>query len=223
MSKTKLVLFDVDGTLLDSRIDKINCVTELFRKHGLPVPSSEAILGATGLTLDKYYKQLLGPDHAYLTAQLCDEHNARKAAEQEAGRGLDPLFEGGRDILDQLRAREDIILGIATGKSSSGVNYMLGGNGILTYFETIETADTAPSKPDPAMLTQAREAVNMPAERTVLIGDAQIDMNMARNASVHCIGVSWGFHSVEQLKAAGAEAIADNWAGLIPAIDKVLA
>lgn len=221
MSMTKLVLFDVDGTLLDSRIDKINCVTELFQKHGLAVPSAEEILGATGLTLDKYYTRLLGPDHAHLTAQLCDDHNARKASEQAAGRGLDPLFEGARYVLDQLKARDGIILGIATGKSTSGVNYMLSGNEILNYFEVIETADTALSKPDPTMLTQAREAVNMPAEHTVLIGDAQIDMHMAHNAGVHCVGVSWGFHSVEQLKAAGAEVIAENWDALIPAIDKV--
>nr|WP_321464095.1 HAD-IA family hydrolase [uncultured Cohaesibacter sp.] len=216
---TKLVLFDVDGTLLDSRIDKINCVTELFQNHGLAVPSADAILGATGLTLDKYYTRLLGPEHAHLTAQLCDEHNARKASEQAAGRGLDPLFEGGRDVLDQLKARDDIILGIATGKSSSGVNYMLSGNGILDYFEVIETADTAPSKPDPTMLTQAREAVKLAADRTVLIGDAQIDMHMAHNAGVHCVGVSWGFHTIEQLKDAGAEAIVEDWKALIPAIE----
>ena len=222
MHETKLVLFDVDGTLLDSRIDKINCVTELFTHHDLAVPSEGAILGATGLTLDKYYERLLGPDNAHLTARLCEAHNARKASERAAGRGLDPMFDGADKTLDRLGERGDIILGIATGKSTSGVVYMLEGNGILGHFKTIQTADTAPSKPDPAMLLQAAQELAIPKERAVLIGDAQIDMRMASNGGIRSIGVSWGFHSVQELEQAGADAIVESWEDLIPAIDNLL-
>ena len=222
MGDVKLILFDVDGTLLDSRTDKIRCVTELFERHDLAVPTDEAILGATGLTLDKYYARLLGPDNAHMTAQLCEDHNARKAKEQAAGRGLDLMFLGAKVILDAFKSRDDVILGIATGKSTSGVRYMLTGNGILDYFEIIETADTAPSKPDPAMLLQATRAAGVSPERCVLIGDAQIDMHMAVNAGVRGIGVSWGFHSVEQLKAAGAAAIVTDWNDLVGVVDDML-
>lgn len=223
MRDLKLVLFDVDGTLLDSRADKIRCVTELFEKHGLVVPTDDVILGATGLTLDKYYERLLGPVHAHMTPQLCEDHNARKAKEQAAGRGLDPLFPGAKAVLDVLKSREDVILGIASGKSTSGVRYMLTGNGVLDYFEIIETADTAPSKPDPAMLLQAAAAAGVSPKQSLLIGDAQIDMHMAANAGVYGIGVSWGFHSVEQLKAAGATAVVTDWNDLVCVVDDILA
>ena len=104
-----------------------------------------------------------------------------------------------------------MVLGIATGKSRRGVAHLVERHGWHRTFATIQTADDATSKPDPAMLRQAMAEVGAAPRDTLMIGDSTFDMLMARAAGVRPIGVSWGYHPVTALEEAGAEAIAISY------------
>jgi phosphoglycolate phosphatase len=125
------------------------------------------------------------------------------------------MFPGASDAIGALSSRDDILLGIATGKSRRGVNGLLEREGLEGVFATIMTADDAPSKPHPAMIERAMDAVGAIPEDTVMIGDTTFDMLMARAASVTAIGVGWGYHEARELSEAGASAVVEDFASLL--------
>jgi phosphoglycolate phosphatase len=124
------------------------------------------------------------------------------------------LFPGAADLLRRLATRPDTVLGIATGKSRRGVAYLIERHGWDRLFATIQTADDAPSKPDPAMLVQALAETGIAADRAVMIGDTSFDMEMAGAIGMRAVGVAWGYHPVAALTEAGAEAIIDSFEDL---------
>ena len=121
-------------------------------------------------------------------------------------------------MVRRLAARPDVVLGIATGKSRRGVAHLVERHGWARVFATIQTADDAPSKPDPAMLLRAMEATGARPADTAMVGDTSFDMAMARAAGVRAIGVSWGYHPVAALREAGAETIIDRFEALDAAL-----
>jgi phosphoglycolate phosphatase len=124
-------------------------------------------------------------------------------------------------VIDKLAARDDVVLGIATGKSQRGVAMVLSHHGLEGLFSTIQTADDAPSKPHPAMVLQAMAATGAEPMDTVLIGDTSFDMVMARAAGARAIGVTWGYHTTELLVQSGAERLVSDADELMRAIDEV--
>jgi len=108
----------------------------------------------------------------------------------------------------------DVILGIATGHTSKAVAPALKALGWRDWFSTIQAADMAPSKPHPGMLLQAMAATGIGADNTIFIGDTSFDMLMARAAGTTGIGVTWGYHTAEQLRAAGANRVVSTVAEL---------
>ena len=112
------------------------------------------------------------------------------------------------------------MLGLATGKSQRGVRLVLGHHGLLDRFITIQTADDAPSKPDPGMVLHAMRDAGATPENTVVVGDTVFDIAMAHAAGASAIGVSWGYHTRDLLIAAGAPVI-DAFATLEPTLDKM--
>ena len=108
-------------------------------------------------------------------------------------------------------------LGIATGKNRRGLDAVLGSHGLHPRFATLQTADSAPGKPNPTMIFQAMEEAGFGPENTVMIGDTVFDMAMARNAKVRGLGVSWGYHADDELIEHGAERVLANFAELLPA------
>ena len=116
----------------------------------------------------------------------------------------EPLFPGVAETIGRLAADPGIRLGIATGKSRRGVAHLVGRFAWDRVFATIQTADDAPSKPDPGMLLRAMAETGVAPDRTVMLGDTTFDMAMARAAGVRPIGVSWGYHPVPALTEAGA-------------------
>ena len=129
------------------------------------------------------------------------------------------MFEGAASLLFSLASRENVLLGIATGKSHRGVERFIEANGLRGVFATLQTAGSAPSKPHPAMLLQAMSETGAVPETTVMIGDTSYDMIMAACAKVPGIGVSWGYHTPADLKRAGAKAVASSF----PALSALLA
>ncbi len=134
---------------------------------------------------------------------------------------FEPLFPGAREAIESLSRREDVLLGIATGKARRGLDALLDHFGLRDHFVTLQCADDAPSKPHPGMVLRAMEETGVAPNRTVLIGDTCYDMEMVRAAGGLGMGVAWGYHPPRELAAAGAARIAQDFAqvpGLVEAI-----
>ncbi|MCJ8141375.1 HAD-IA family hydrolase [Ancylobacter sp. A5.8] len=215
----KLALFDCDGTLVDSQDVIVTAMTRAFDRAGRPVPPRSAILSIVGLSLVEAMRRLGDDDPAFPAEALAELYRGAFHELRAESAVLEPLFPGMRATLDLLKAREDVVLGIATGKSQRGVAAVLRHHGLEGRFMTIQTADDAPSKPHPAMVLQAMAAVGVEPADTVLIGDTSFDMTMARAAGARALGVTWGYHARDLLMASGAERLVDHAADLLPAMD----
>jgi phosphoglycolate phosphatase len=218
----KLIIFDVDGTLVDSQNLLVAAQRATFLAHGLEPPSRERSLSIVGLSLVKAFEVLAGPDGP--AESLAEGYRRAFQRLRAEGAYEEPLFPGAADLLRELATRGDVVLGIATGKSRRGVEHLVERHGWEHVFATIQTADDAPSKPDPGMIVQAMAETGAEPRDTSMIGDSTFDMVMARAAGAHAIGVSWGYHRREALAETGAELIVDSYAELrAHLVGKVLA
>ena len=149
------------------------------------------------------------PDPA--VAPRLAEHYKAAFLEHRAGPDFhEPLFPGTRELLDALLER-GFVLGVATGKAMRGLRFVLEHHGLERHFATLQTADLHPSKPHPAMLRAAMAETGMPPAATMLIGDTTFDILMARAADAVPVGVSWGNHPPDELAAAGALRVLDQF------------
>jgi phosphoglycolate phosphatase len=217
----KLILFDVDGTLVDSQNIIVAAQRAAFAAHGLEPPSRERSLSIVGLTLVEAFAALAGPKAP--VESLAESYRQVFAELRQDPAYAEPLYPGAAECLQDLSRRSDVRLGIATGKSRRGVAHLIERHGWDRLFATIQTADDAPSKPHPAMIRQAIAAVGAPPAETVMVGDSSFDMAMARAAGVLPIGVSWGFQPVAALREAGAELIVESYEELRSLLDRFLA
>jgi phosphoglycolate phosphatase len=219
----KLVIFDCDGTLVDSQHVIVASMTDAFLSEGLEPPPREVVVGVVGLSLDIAVARLVpaGSDLARVE-RLADSYKAAFAARRRRPDHFEPLYDGVRATLERLAARDDVLLGIATGKSRRGVDAVLEREGLAGFFTTIQTADTHPSKPHPSMVLAAMsETGALPAD-TVMIGDTTYDIEMANGAGTGAIGVSWGYHPGEALHAAGAHHVSPDCAALEQALEQMM-
>lgn len=217
----RLVIFDVDGTLVDSQGDILGAMGAAYASEGLERPSREDILSIVGLSLPQAF--------AVLAPALAPEQRTRLVeGYKEAYAGLrltggpeaSPLYPGIHALLNQLSARDDVLLGIATGKSRRGLTALLESHGLTQMFVTRQCADGNPSKPHPAMLYTAIEEAGVEVEQAMMIGDTSYDMEMARAAGIARIGVTWGYHPPEAL--VDAQHVVDDAVALERAIDTIL-
>ncbi len=213
----RLIVFDCDGTLADSQYLIVEAIQNSFRNTGFLPPSRQDILRSIGLSLPEALRTL-APVHAQGEMELLLT-GYRECANSLRRNAEEPLFQGAASLLFNLAAREDIALGIATGKSRRGLDRLLFRQGLSGIFSTIQTADDAPSKPHPAMLLQAMKETGTPPEVTIMIGDTTYDMIMAGCANVPGIGVTWGYHSQSELKKAGAKKIVSSFPELAVALE----
>ena len=214
---TRLVVFDCDGTLVDSQHVILDSMRAAFRAEGFAEPSAEAVRRIVGLSLVHAVAALL-PDAGRATWEAITERY--KEAFHEARLRPDfrePLFPGARELLHGLEGA-GLLLGVATGKSRRGLDAVLDHHGLRPLFVTLQTADGNPSKPHPAMLERAMaETGSRPAE-TAFVGDTTFDVEMALAAGVRAIGVAWGYHPPQELAAAGAERVLDSFIELPPLV-----
>jgi phosphoglycolate phosphatase len=208
----KLVLFDVDGTLIDSQNVIVAAQRMAFAACGLEPPSRERSLSIVGLSLVEAFTVLVGPKGPI--ERLVEAYKDAFHTLRQDPANAEPLFPGVERCLDWLDSREDVLLGIATGKSRRGVAHLLDRHGWHDVFSVIQTADDAPSKPHPGMILQAMKETGACPHDTVMVGDSSFDMGMARAAGVLPVGVSWGFQPVAALAEAGAGPIVHSYAEL---------
>lgn len=217
-----LVIFDLDGTLINSEAIILEAQFETFARCGLTHPGREAGLGIVGLSLDIALMRLAGlerPDDV-LTETYRQVFGAMRLQAESDPKLAEPLFPGVAEMLAALAQRSDTVLGIATGKSRRGADYIIERHGWGGLFATTQTADDAASKPHPEMILRAMRETGARPEATLMIGDSNFDMEMAVAAGVAPVAVSWGFQSIPALKAAGAAHVIEDWAALPELIGK---
>lgn len=213
----KLVVWDIDGTLVDSHAIIMDSMAAGLAAAALPPLPTAAVSGIVGLSLPVAVATLLPESDAATREKVVQGYrnayfSARSTAES-------PLFPGARDLLDRLAAREDVLMAVATGKSRKGLDALIRTHDLAGYFATTQCADDHPSKPAPGMVLACLSDTGIDAADAVMIGDTSFDMLMARNAEVDGIGVAWGHHPVADLTAAGAVAVARDFAELSRLLD----
>lgn len=191
-----LLIFDWDGTLMDSTVRIVSCLREGVRQAGLPPRDDTQLRHIIGLGIREAVD--------FLYPGAVDAHLKRKMMEVYRHQFMyaDPtpaaLFEGVEVMLDALES-EGYLLAVATGKTRSGLNSVLRELGMERRFHTSRCADETTSKPDPQMLLEILGDLDVSPERALMIGDTQFDIEMAHNAGVAAAGVAQGAHSPDKL------------------------
>ena len=220
MTPLRLVIFDVDGTLVDSQADIIASMRAAFAGQGLTAPSDAETRGIVGLSLP-VAMTVLAPDQpppvqdALVAAYKASYHALRLAHGAEGS----PLFPGARAALERLTDDPFLQLGIATGKSRRGLDGLLAAHGLEGIFVSRQVADDHPSKPHPSMIHACLCETGVAAEQAVIVGDTEFDMAMGKAAGIHAIGVSWGYHPRERLTQ--ADALIDGFDQLDAALARI--
>lgn len=216
----RLVIFDLDGTLIDSVALIVETVTNAFAAVNEPVPDEKAIRSISGITA-REAMGILSPGASEERVDILMQ-SYRTHYRSHAGVVREPLFKGALEALDRLQADPKTILAVATGKGYNGAVTLLERHGIIGRFHSIQTPDHNRGKPDPQMIDTAITKAGASRAQTVMIGDTVHDMRMARAAKVQAIGVTWGYHEKAELLAEGADIVIDDFADLDGAIDKLI-
>ncbi|MAM63819.1 HAD-IA family hydrolase [Maritimibacter sp. UBA3975] len=220
MGPLKLVLFDVDGTLIDSQHAIVAAMEAAANEADLPMPTRADTLSVVGLSLVEAIARLFGAFTQDDQARMVEAYrNAYMTARQHDG--APPFFDGVLEAMKSLAARDEVFLGTATGMSRRGMQRIVETYGIAGLFATTQTADDHPSKPHPAMVNAALAATGVAPEDAVFVGDTTYDIEAGRAAGVSTIGVTWGYHAARDLEQAGADAVIDRVADLVPTIERL--
>jgi len=206
----KLAVWDVDGTLVDSRASILRALQEGAVAVGLEPPTYDQARHIVGLSLLEAVQTLrpeISLEHAEAYAHQYKESFIRFHAQDDFH---EPLYAGADDTLRRLKS-EGWLLGMATGKSRRGVDRNEAYFGWQGVFDATFCGDDGPSKPSPFMVERNLAVLGAAPHEAVMIGDTAHDIGMARAAGVYAIGVSWGFHTVEELEAAKADEIVHSF------------
>jgi phosphoglycolate phosphatase len=204
-----LVVFDWDGTLFDSTALIARCIQSACVDMGEPRPTDAQASYVIGMGLIEAL-QHAAPG---LPRERYPELGARYRHHYLARQHEVVFFDGTVGMLEALKARGHL-LAVATGKSRRGLDDALNTSALRGLFDATRTADETASKPDPLMLYELMEELQVPAERTLMIGDTTHDLQLALNAGVASIGVSYGAHEHGTFEAFPTRHIAHSTAEL---------
>jgi phosphoglycolate phosphatase len=193
----RLVVFDWDGTIIDSPAAIVKCIQEAAREMGLRVPEDERASHVIGLGLAESLMHAV-PD---LTADRYPEFVASYRRHFLAREDAMPVFSGMKELLLELKGKAP--LAIATGKSRRGLERALQATGLRPFFRASRCADETHPKPHPAMLLELMAEFEAESEETLMIGDTSHDLEMARAAGVDAVAVTYGAHPETGLRACG--------------------
>ncbi|WP_127562013.1 HAD-IA family hydrolase [Nioella ostreopsis] len=218
----KLVIFDVDGTLIDSQAHIVGAMNAAFDGLGLTPPSREQTLSIVGLSLQVAMDRLMPEADAATQSALVEGYKQGfMRMRTEDDEALSPFYPGAREALDRLAAQDDLLLGIATGKSRRGMDHLMEMHGLRRLFQTVQVADDHPSKPNPSMVAACLSETGVDTTHAVILGDTVFDMEMGRNAGIPAIGVNWGYHPAENLVTAGAMKVLTHFDQLDNALNEI--
>jgi phosphoglycolate phosphatase len=210
---TRLIVFDCDGTLVDSQHLIVAAAARAFEAEGLAPPAATQVHEIIGLSLEMAMAVLRPQAPPAQRARLVEHYRAAWQALRRAG-VREPLYPGTLETLRELDRRGHL-LGVATGKSRPGLDSVLAHHRLSGLFVSLQTADRHPSKPHPSMLEAAMRETGAGPQETLMVGDTSYDMTMAQAAGADAIGVAWGYHPVEVLAKAGASTILRRFEDLL--------
>jgi phosphoglycolate phosphatase len=217
-----LIVFDMDGTLIDTHGLIAEHMATAFLANGLAEPTPAETRQIIGLSLPVAIARLSGSDDAGFVDRLVESYRAAYRTSIDTAHDREPLYPGARDALDRLRNDPATVLGVATGKGLAGVHRILANHGLAGHFVTLQTPDHNPSKPDPSMLLKAMAETGFGPEDTIMVGDTVFDIELAVNAGCRSIGVTWGYHAADDLHRMGAGTLINAYDELDAAILRVL-
>lgn len=189
----ELVIFDWDGTLIDSQANIVQCFQLVITELNLPARNNDEISNIIGLGMREALRVLFPQHDANDYEQMVDRYRYHFFASDPS----EP-FSGAADVLANL-SEAGYILAVATGKGRNGLNKAFKHTGFGQYFHLSRCADETRSKPHPQMLEEIMDETGMEPAQAIMVGDTEYDLEMAKNAGISSIGVSYGVHDSERL------------------------
>ena len=205
----KLLLFDYDGTLVDSAQMIIDGTIEAFNRCGLATPEREEIRAGIGQKLHIAFKRYLPLEHKGLINEVIRHYRQWYMEKDLEGTQFEPLFKNVKPVLKTLY-QDGWSLGIATNKSMRGLNRGLLHHEIEKFFSIIMTTDDFTPKPDKAMAIHALRTLRVKNSAAFMIGDTVYDIKMGKNAKINTVGVTWGYNTEEALYQENADHIIND-------------
>lgn len=204
----ELVIFDWDGTLIDSQANIVHCLRCMARDLALPERSDRELSDIIGLGLYEALNKLFPEQLQHDYEKMVDRYRYHFLSS-------DPSvpFPGAQDVLTELN-NNDYLLAVATGKGRRGLEKALDHSGFRHLFHATRCADETRSKPHPQMLEEILDQLGVEPNNALMIGDTEYDLQMAKHAGIHAIGVGYGVHDVERLMQCEPVAVIDE----IPAL-----
>ena len=191
----KLLVFDWDGTLMDSAMRIVACVQAAAEDLSIAAPTEDAARDIIGLGLDEAMARLFPQSDKDEKMRIVERYRHHYLF---ANQTPTPLFAGAREVVETLRSA-DYLMAVATGKGRPGLNRVLEQSGLGPLFHTTRCADEALSKPHPDMLLQILDELGVEAHEALMIGDTEYDMEMAHSAGSKALGVSYGVHEKQRI------------------------
>lgn len=204
--KFPLIIFDWDGTLMDSVPRIVSSIQTLAHQCSMPVPAVTAIHDIIGLSLPVALERLFGVSDEHGQAQLVDVYREIYVVSDSTPT---PMFEGAVEVLNGLR-QAGYQLAVATGKARPGLERAWAQSGTKDFFISSRCAKEVPSKPNPAMLQDILTETGFSASQALMVGDSIHDMEMARNAGIASVGVTYGVHDARRLANADPAYLIDS-------------
>jgi len=204
----ELIVFDWDGTVVDSTGVIATSIQAACRDLELPVPTDQAARHVIGMGLTEALRHAVPDMLEDVYEPLADRYRYHYLS-QDAGI---TLFPGARDTVEKLH-QSGYQLAVATGKSRNGLERSMQVSDMTGYFHATRTADQTFSKPHPAMLLEIMEELGAEPESTLMIGDTTHDLQMAINAGVDAVAMTHGAHPAAQLRELKPLALLDDFAG----------
>lgn len=206
----KLILFDYDGTIVDSAKMIVKGAIEAFRMCGLPDPDPNKVRENIGKPLATALDAYAPKGYEVNPEMISNAYRKWYAEQGRLGLQDEPLYPGMFKLINDLKNHKEFNIGVATNKSRIALNNGLNKHNLNDIFDITLTMEEANPKPDPDMAIQAMSMLNIEKKSTVIVGDTINDIGLGVNAGINSIGVAWGYNSIEMLKNEGADFIVKN-------------
>ncbi|MCM2130969.1 HAD-IA family hydrolase [Larsenimonas rhizosphaerae] len=197
--KYQLIIFDWDGTLMDSQARIVSCMQRAALAAGAGSLSSEAVRHIIGLGLPEAIL-VLCPSLSAPQREVMRQYYADYFVAAETHDAPMQFFPGVRQGLDRLHRQPGLTLAVATGKSRRGLDRQFESHACGHWFAASRTADLTESKPSPLMLEELLEQLNVPVDRALMVGDTSYDLEMAQRLGMDRVAMTYGVHAPEVLR-----------------------
>jgi len=216
-----MVVFDVDGTLLDSQSAIVDCLQRAFQQSGCEKPQISAVRSIIGLSLPEAVGRLASDVSSDVKENIMENYKKNFFHVRTKTHDFAALFDGAMNCIHQLD-ESGYLLSVATGMSKRGLDAFISRYNLSHKFISLACADDGPGKPNPHMLYKVLDASGVEPQDTVMIGDTSYDMEMARSAGCYAVGVTWGNHSETVLRRSGAHDVVETFEDFLIWIQKTL-